>query len=136
MSGVVTRRRIIGVLSCLICACSNVSEEPRVNLPVTPIVSARPRWAVASDVYVQIRDLPDSDAAIEGHLRVGDVVEIVSIDPRTVEGDRGRDTWYEVAGDGIHGWALGSRLQFYDSENRALNAARSGEPSGNDGGGR
>jgi hypothetical protein len=104
-------------------ACSRSSEETYVNLPVTPVISARPQWAIAADVYVQIRAEPSVESPIEGHLRAGDVVEIVSISTKSVEGERGRDTWYEVAGAEIQGWTLGSSLEFYESRARAMNAA-------------
>ena len=118
-----TRLLVLGALFLALGACSRVSEETRVDLPVTPVISARPQWAVAADVYVQIRAEPSIDSPIEGHLRTGDVVEIISISTKSIDGARGRDTWYEVAGAEIHGWTLGSSLEFYESRTRARNAA-------------
>jgi SH3 domain-containing protein len=120
---ILTRLAALCLLVLALGACSRTSEEASVSLPVTPVISARPQWAVAADVYVRIREEPSIDSPIEGHLRTGDVVEIVSITTRSIEGERGRDTWYEVAGAEISGWILGSSLDFYESRARALNAS-------------
>jgi len=115
----------IGVLLLGLAACSQSSQESRVSLPVTPVISVRPRWAVAADLYIRVRADPSLDSAIRGHLRGGDVAEIVTIRVVTNDNEAGRRTWYQVEAPGLRGWAVGSSLHFYASRARALNAAGS-----------
>jgi len=112
------------LLPIAIVACGRPAESLAVNLPVTPVIELRPRWAVAADVYVRVRERPSPDAPIVSHLRAGDVVEILSINPSTVESDNGRDTWYEISGGGLEGWAPGRSLDFFESRAQAEDAAR------------
>ena len=113
----------IGVLLLGLSGCSKTPEDSPINLPVTPVISVRPRWAVAADLYTRVRAEPSVDSAIQGHLRRGDVAEIVSIRAVTNETEGGLSTWYQVEAAGLRGWALGSNLDFYASRTRALNAA-------------
>ncbi|MBU8912835.1 MAG: hypothetical protein KOO61_02350 [Spirochaetales bacterium] len=120
---------ILGALLFGLAGCSQTPEEVQVNLPVTPVISVRPRWAVAVDAYVRVRAEPLTDSVIRGHLRTGDVAEIVSISTTVADVNGSRDTWYEVDVAGLRGWALGSTLEFYESQSRALNVAeRQGSP--------
>ena len=114
---------VFGAALPVLAGCSQTSQEIRVNLPVTPVISVRPRWAVAVDAYARVRSEPLTDSAIRGHLRIGDVVEIVSISTASTGMNGNHDTWYEVEVAGLRGWALGSTLEFYESRSRALNVA-------------
>ena len=118
-----------------------VKAAPRVQLPATPVISVRPRWAVAITAYTRVRAQPTEDSAIRGHLRAGDVAEIVSIGATPALVDGRREYWHELSSDGLHGWVPGSDLRFYESRSRALNAARAltgavvgGNPLRNEGG--
>ncbi len=114
-----------GVLFLGLAACSQSLQESRVNLPVTPVISVRPRWAVAADLYIRVRAEPTLDSAIRGHLRRGDVAEIVTIRAVTNDDEGALSTWYQVEAPGLRGWAVASNLHFYASRARALNAAGS-----------
>jgi len=116
---------VAGVLFLGLAACSQSSQESRVSLPVTPVISVRPRWAVAADLYIRVRAEPTLDSAIRGHLRRGDVAEILTIRAVTNDIEGGLHTWYQVEAPGLRGWAVGSSLHFYASRARALNAAGS-----------
>ena len=114
---------VMGALLLGLAGCSQTPEESRVNLPTTPVISVRPRWAVAADLYVRVRAEPSIDSVIRGHLRIGDVAEIVSISTVTNDLQGPRNIWYQVEASGFRGWALGSALELYESRSRAVNAA-------------
>ena len=102
--------------------CSPGVRDGRVRLPVTPVISVRPRWAVTTSTYVRVRVEPSTDAAINGHMRMGDVAEIRSISTRPYESGGTMDLWYEIDSDGLSGWVPGDSLEFYESQSRARNA--------------
>lgn len=126
-------RSSVGKIGILVCStmvlglggCSRTQAEIHVNLPVTSVISARPRWAVAADAYVRVHAEPSAGSTIRGHLRIGDVAEIVSISTVTHDLEGIRDTWYEVDSAGLQGWAPGRSLVFYESRSRAMNAGGS-----------
>ncbi len=114
---------VLGVLLLGLAGCSRTPEESGVNLPTTPVISVRPRWAVAADLYVLVRAEPSVDSDIRGNLRIGDVAEIVSISTVTNDLRGPGNIWYEVEASGLRGWALGNALELYESRSRAVNAA-------------
>ncbi len=116
---------VLGVAVLGLAGCSPTPEPGRVHLPVTPVISFRPRWAVAADLYVQVRAEPSFESAIRGHLRFGDVAEIVTISTVGNDLEGPRNGWYEVEVAGLRGWAVGDALEFYGSRSRASNAAGS-----------
>jgi len=95
-----------------------------VVLPPTPVISLRPAWAVVSEPYLRLRAEPDSSSPIAGHLRQGDVAEIVAISRVVARVGGERRYWYELQGGQVSGWALDSALESYATEQRAFNASR------------
>lgn len=108
----------------LISSCGRERSAPSVTLPPTPVVVLRPTWAVVTDPYVRLRADPDPDAPIAGHLRRGDVSQIVAINTAVQRVDGERHYWYRLHGDEASGWALDRAVESYGSEYRARNAAR------------
>ena len=108
---------VLGVVSCA------QDGESAVVLPTTGVSDIRPSWAVVVSTYVRLRDEADSESPITGHLRAGDVAEVVSISlsPYSANGHQLR--WIELAAEGHTGWVLENDLQLFSSERRARNAA-------------
>ena len=67
---------------------------------------------------------PGENTQIAGHLREGDVVEIVEIGTQRYRGDADEGNWYLVEGEGSRGWLRSSLLAVYGSRAQATNASR------------
>ena len=111
----------IALLLALFVACEEEPTEQRIELPETPIVSIRDRWAVVDDRYVRVREEPRVDASVSDYVRRGLIVEVAEV----VENGNGPDaTWMRIAGQEVDGWVTESNLSLYESRARARNAAR------------
>ena len=111
----------IAFLLALFVACEKEQTEQRIELPETPIVSIRDRWAVVDDRYVRVREEPRVDASVSDYVRLGLIVEVAEV----VDNGNGPDaTWMRIAGQEVDGWVTESNLSLYESRARARNAAR------------
>jgi hypothetical protein len=114
---------LAGFLSVLP-ACQRDEDRRAVILPETGLLMLRPRWAIVIEPYARLLAEPDSITEITGHLRRGDVVEIVEIGTQRYRGDGDDGNWYLVEGEGSRGWVLNSLLAVYGSRAQADNASR------------
>jgi hypothetical protein len=109
--------------------CGRGNDAVVVQLPVTPVAAARPGWAVSVNAYARVRSGPTRDAEILGHLRLGDVAEVVSLSTSVVLIDGVRDRWVEISSGDLRGWVRASEISLYESLRRAeLAAAARGGP--------
>lgn len=103
--------------------CARSDAPVSVELPSTPVVSARPAWAVVRGVYVRILSEPAAGSSIEGHVRRGAVLRVHSRTPFTDVADGVRDHWYSVSTPEFSGWVFGAVLETFPSEALARSAA-------------
>ena len=90
---------------------------------MTPVLTLRAGWAVASEPYTPVVATPAFDASIEGHLRRGEIVEVVAKTNYSVAREGEEFFWYQVRSQGIEGWVYGSGLILTTSREQAVNAA-------------
>ena len=115
--------RLVTVLALLITAVSCVQERKAAEpeLPPTPVLTSDSFWAVVNKPYLKILVEPETTADVEGILRRGDLVQIIS---KISSSDGGRGYWLEIRQDsnGISGWIADEDLDVYDSEAQARTA--------------
>jgi hypothetical protein len=91
------------------------SEEERVHLPETPVLSGQGSVALVTEAYVRLFDRPDFAGAVIGHGRRGDVLAVAA---RTADAE-----WVQVdGGDARFGWLPARYLRLFSSREQALNA--------------
>jgi len=104
---------------CLAVSCRGEETVERVTLPATPVISVRPRWAVATAEYTRVYAEADPRSPIQGHLRLGDVASVATIITR--QDDDGASRWFQIATDEVAGWVPEGTLDFFESSDRARN---------------
>ncbi|RKX78598.1 MAG: hypothetical protein DRP49_00535 [Spirochaetes bacterium] len=109
-------------------SCRPEEELLSPDLPPTPVLTSDSLWGVAGRPYQKILSEPRGDAEVNGLLRQGDIVEILS----KISADDSRSYWLEVksSADNTRGWVPDSSLNVYDSPAQAR-TARSGLEEGN-----
>lgn len=118
-----TARGIALVFTCaVVLSCAANREDDKVVLPATPVISVRPQWAVANQLYTRVYAAPETSSSINGHLRLGDVASILAI-TANVRSDGLSELWFRVQMRELEGWIPGGGLEFYESERRANNAS-------------
>ena len=95
-----------------------------VELPPTPVVSARESWAVVRRAYVRIQGEPAVGSSIQGHVRRGAILAVIERTPFLDTVDGQRDHWLSVAGDEISGWVFGAYVDTYTTVEQAQTASR------------
>ena len=104
-------------------SCQQEDFEDRVALPETGLLIVRPQWAIVVESYVRLLAAPGADNEITGHLRDGDVVEIVEIGTTQFMISGSDDAWFLVEDGDSRGWVTSSALALFGSRNQAENAA-------------
>jgi len=102
-------------------SCGPEPEPVSPDLPPTPVLTSDSRWGVANKPYRKVLSEPRVDAEVNGLLRQGDIVEILS----KVSSADSRFYWLEVlsSGGGTRGWVPDSSLNIYDSPAQARTAS-------------
>lgn len=104
------------------------AEEFKVELPPTPVLTVRSKWAVVSSSHLRLREKATIQSSAITTLWQNNVLEIISRDETKMVVEDKSGYWYKVAYDGIQGWVFGAYLEMFESENEARRAAReSGE---------
>lgn len=109
-------------------SCSR-SEEPMPNLelPPTPILESRARYAVIISSHLRLRSGPSIESKVKETLWKGSVMEVVGKASSRVVVDNQEGYWYQVAYDGLQGYVFGGYLRFFSSKEAAEEAVRSPE---------
>ncbi|MDZ7793767.1 MAG: SH3 domain-containing protein [Spirochaetia bacterium] len=99
-------------------------KEFTIELPSTPVLTVRSKWAVVASSHLRLRERPTIQSSAITTLWRNNVIEIISRDEvqQEVEGKLGY--WYKVAYDGLQGWVFGAYLEMFDSENGARRASQ------------
>jgi len=96
-----------------------------VELPPTPVLSARSRWAVVTSTHLRLRERPTVESQPVTTLWQNNVLEIISRNEKSEMIENRTDYWYQVAYDGLQGWVFGAYLEMFESEAEARRTARS-----------
>jgi len=109
-------------------SCMQEIEPVSPELPPTPILTSDSRWGVTNKPYQKILSDHRGNAEVNGLLRRGDIVEILS---KVGENDSS-SYWMEVVSlnTETRGWVPDNSLNVYDSPAQAR-TARAGLDSGN-----
>ena len=83
---------------------------------------------------MRLHEQPDMDARIVGHLRAGDVAQIVRIGTSTYLTQDETAMWIELADSSQIGWTISTYLELHTSQTRAAHAAANAEANANGGG--
>ena len=105
-------------------SCQRETEYPKVDLPPTSVLSVRSDWGVVTSNVLRMRSDPNQSATILTHIRLGELVEILS---RTVQKDLVDEQtayWYQVNYGGLRGWLFGSYLEIFDTRAKATDFSR------------
>lgn len=108
-------------------ACSSGDAYEEVSLPTTPVVALRPTWALIRVPYLRLYEQRDANSSIVGHLRMGDIAEVVAIGTRVLRVDGRPQRWYLLNSGQAQGWTTGGPLELFTSQERARNAASSAD---------
>jgi len=102
-------------------SCKPEAEPVSPDLPPTPVLTSDSRWGVENKPYQKVLSEPRGDADVNGLLRQGDIVEILS---KVSSGDS-RLYWLEVfsSSDDTRGWVPDNSLNVYDSPAQARTAS-------------
>jgi len=101
-------------------SCLPESEPVSPELPPTPVLTSDSRWGVVNESYLKVLSEPASGADVNGLLRKGDIVEVIS----KKAADAGKSYWLEIqsAGPDTGGWVPDSSMDIYDSPAQARTA--------------
>ncbi|TVQ40971.1 MAG: hypothetical protein EA384_01505 [Spirochaetaceae bacterium] len=97
--------------------------DGRLELPATPVISARESWVVVRSAYVQLMQEPAADAAIRGHVRRGAILAIDDRTPYLDTVDGQSDHWLAVRDDELFGWVFAAYVDGYSTRAQAETAA-------------
>ncbi len=110
-----------GAVLTLLSGCGGGSGSP--ELPPTPILRIRSRWAVVKAAYVRVKADPSSAAADTGYLRGGAVVEVFAREYGREVTDDEKGFWLGVRTADGSGWVYSGYLDLYDRKEQALKAS-------------
>lgn len=104
-------------------------EKPRmmIELPATPILADRSRYALIVSSHLRLRETPALDGKVKETLWKGAVMEVISKASARVVVENQEGHWYQVSYDGLQGYVFGGYLRFFNSREAAEEAARSTE---------
>ena len=98
---------IVSVTSC--------SRDEELILPARRALSDGPEYAVALPAYTRLHESPEIESGVVGHMRRGDVAEILRESEFTdVHADQA-SRWYEVEADGGVGWIFGDYVSLHET---------------------
>ncbi|MFW5795906.1 MAG: hypothetical protein ACOCV0_01780 [Alkalispirochaeta sp.] len=109
---------LAGVAVIMLGGCAG--KDDTVALPETPVLFGQNRFALVTDRYVRVYELPDTSSVIRMHLRRGDVLPVAGRTPD--------ESWIELRRLEVQGWVERSSVRTFSSREQALNAGRTLEP--------
>ncbi len=107
-----------GLLSCIAVSCAKRGTISDISLPLSTRISTEGRFAVVSEPYVSLRDIPGSSGITVAHARRGDILSVKG--KRLVPDGKTVVVWLDLGS----GWVVESSVKLYSSESRAMNASR------------
>ena len=105
-------------LALVAASCGQKESLSRLALPESTRISTEGRFALVSDPYVSLRDIPGPAGITVSHARRGDVLpvkgrKLLSDGPSAV-------VWLDLG----TGWVIDSSVQLYSNKSRAMSASR------------
>lgn len=99
-------------------SCGN-RLPPSLAMDPNPVFSGGIGWIVVSQAYARIKAAPSPDARDIGHMRGGDLLQVLSRERLPSQGS----TWYKVVSGSLEGWLQGSQAAFFETRETAERAA-------------
>lgn len=114
---------VIGAAFLFFISCRPAEDPVSLELPSTPILTSESLWGVANKPYLKVLETPDQVSGLNGLLRQGDIVRIIS----KVGAQDGRLYWLEIQllESNTRGWIPDDSMDIYDSPAQA-HTARAG----------
>ncbi len=109
------------LISISVIGCAGDEE---LTLPPRRALSDGPYYAVAQPAYVRVQEEPAKDSGVVGHMRRGDIGEILSESEFTDIHDNQAFRWYEVDADGGVGWVFGQHVSLHELYRQAERMSR------------
>ena len=123
MSGCV-RAAVVLVVSLLLSGCGNSDVGNELQIPATPVISARESYAVIEQAYSPLHQDAESDSSILAQMRRGSVVEIIGRTANHQQLDGRLERWYRIRYFDNEGWTFGGWIAVFQTRGRANNYAR------------
>lgn len=112
------------VLSVLLSACGASNAGDEIEIPATPVISARESYAVIEQAYSPLHEEANSGSSIVAQMRRGSVVEIAGRTANREQLDGRLERWYRVRYVDSEGWTFGGWIAVFETSGRAENYAR------------
>lgn len=111
---------ILSVVFILLTSCRPEEEPVSLVIPPTPVLTSETLWGVANKPYLKVLASTDSGSEVNGLLRRGDIVEIIS---KAGAGDD-HSYWLEIRSQDTdtRGWIPDNSMDVYDSPAQARTA--------------
>ncbi len=110
--------------AALLSACGASSSGDDLEMPATPVLSARESFAVIEQAYSPLHQEAESSSSILAQMRRGSVVEIVGRTASREQLDGRLERWYRVRYVDSEGWTFGGWIAVFETRGRAENYAR------------
>lgn len=110
----------IAAVLVLLISCRQAEEPVSLVIPPTPVLTSESLWGVANKPYLKVLASTDTGSNVNGLLRRGDIVEIVS----KAGAEDGHSYWLEIRSTdtGTRGWIPDNSMDVYDSPAQARTA--------------
>lgn len=101
-------------------SCRPAEEPVSLVIPPTPVLTSETLWGVANKPYLKVLASTDTGSNVNGLLRRGDIVEIIS----KAGTEDGHSYWLEIRSSdtGTSGWIPDNNVDVYDSPAQARTA--------------
>lgn len=111
---------LLAAVFILLSSCRPEEEPVSLIIPPTPVLTSETLWGVANKPYMKVLASTDIGSEVNGLLRRGDIVEIIS----KAGADDGHSYWLEIRSpdSGTSGWIPDSSMDVYDSPAQARTA--------------
>ena len=99
----------------LLLALSACSGDEELTLPPRRALPDGPQYAVTEPAYTRLHESPEIESGVVGHMRRGDIAEILRESEFTdIHGNR-TSRWYEVYAEGGSGWIFGDYISLHET---------------------
>ena len=100
--------------------CRRNTQQERIVLPATPVLSMRPEWGVVTSDVLRIRKEPsiEVDNTLT-FIKKGTIIEILNRSVKKERVEERIDYWYQVNYEGLRGWLFGAYIGILDSKAEA-----------------
>lgn len=108
----------VACLALFSVSCKNKESISGLTLPPSTRISTEGRFALVSDPYVSLRDIPGPSGITVAHARRGDILRVKG--NRLIRDGQTVTLWLDLG----QGWVVDSSVLLYSNESRAVHASR------------